>query len=74
MGARNESRATGAIAQMKAEGVLDAGKGQVEWLNLDLSTVTSSRAAGEMFMQQEKRLDILSKSRLSALDKFVRLT
>jgi len=57
MGARNESKATGAIAKLKAEGVLD--KGQVIWLKLDLSTPASAKAAAEEFMKRESRLDVL---------------
>lgn len=58
MGSRNESRATGAIAQLKAEGVLE-GKGQVVYLPLDLSTPAQARAGAEEFMRRENRLDVL---------------
>ncbi|KAG9002238.1 hypothetical protein FRB94_004053 [Tulasnella sp. JGI-2019a] len=59
MGARNESRATGAIAQLKAEGFLDGIIGQVIWHRLDLSTPKSTRAGAEAFLKRETRLDIL---------------
>ncbi|KIO32210.1 hypothetical protein M407DRAFT_66909 [Tulasnella calospora MUT 4182] len=58
MASRNESRATGAIAQLTAEGALD-GKGQVEWLKLDLSSPESINAAVEEFQKKERRLDVL---------------
>ncbi|KAG8890453.1 hypothetical protein FRB98_008488 [Tulasnella sp. 332] len=60
MGARNESRATAAIAQLKSEGVLDfPGAGQVEWLHLDQILPRTTRAGAEDFMRRESRLDIL---------------
>lgn len=59
MGARDESRATGAIAQLKAEGALVEGKGEVIWLKLDLSTPESTKAAADDFLKREERLDIL---------------
>lgn len=63
MGARNESRATGAIARLKAEGALDApGSGQVVWLNLDLSTPASTTVGAHEFLSRETRLDILGES------------
>ena len=58
MASRNESRATGAIAQLRAEGALD-GKGQVEVLKLDLASPESIKAAAEEFTTKEKRLDVL---------------
>ncbi|KAG8902657.1 hypothetical protein FRC01_009519 [Tulasnella sp. 417] len=58
MASRNESRATGAIAQLEIEGAL-SGKGQVEWLKLDLSSPESINAAVEEFQKKEKRLDVL---------------
>ncbi|KAG8886143.1 hypothetical protein FRB97_007181 [Tulasnella sp. 331] len=61
MGARNESRATAAIAQLKSEGVLDfPGAGQVEWLHLDQILPRTTRAGAEDFMRRESRLDILT--------------
>ncbi|KAG9007446.1 hypothetical protein FRB93_007861 [Tulasnella sp. JGI-2019a] len=60
IGARNESRATGAIAKLKAQGCLDGpNAGQVLWLELDLSTPASSGRAAEGFIRRETRLDIL---------------
>ncbi|KAG8991450.1 hypothetical protein FRB94_005323 [Tulasnella sp. JGI-2019a] len=59
LGARNESRATGAIAQLKAEGALNSGEGRVEWLPLDLSTPETTSAGAQEFLRREGRLDIL---------------
>lgn len=64
MGARNEGRATGAIARMKAEGVLDTGSGQVVWLELDLSTPASTKLGMQEFIRCETRLDILGEERV----------
>lgn len=62
---RNESRATGAIAELKAEGILDAnGAGEVVWLPMDLWTPTTTKAAAEEFVRRENRLDILSEFRM----------
>ncbi|TDL17586.1 NAD-P-binding protein [Rickenella mellea] len=58
MAARNESRATGAISQLEAEG-LGPGNGKVEWLKLDLSDPKQSNAAAEEILSKEKTLDIL---------------
>lgn len=59
LGARNESRATGAIAQLKADGVLDMGNGSVIWLPLDLATPKTTTAGAQDFLRREGRLDIL---------------
>ncbi|KAG8864655.1 hypothetical protein FRB96_005160 [Tulasnella sp. 330] len=59
LGSRSESRATGAIAQLRAEGYLDGTKGRVIWLPLDISTPASARAGAEEFSRRETRLDIL---------------
>ncbi|KAG8982499.1 hypothetical protein FRB93_008017 [Tulasnella sp. JGI-2019a] len=59
MGSRTESRAAAAIAQLQAEGFLAEGKGQVEWLPIDLSTPASTKLAAEEFLKRETRLDIL---------------
>lgn len=58
LAARNESKATGAIAQLESEG-LGPGFGQVEWLNLDLTDPRKAKAAAEEFLKKETRLDIL---------------
>ncbi|KIY47879.1 NAD(P)-binding protein [Fistulina hepatica ATCC 64428] len=56
LGARNESKATGAIAQMEAEGL---GTGQVIWHKVDLSDPRNAKQAAEEFMRREARLDVL---------------
>ncbi|TFK52451.1 NAD(P)-binding protein [Heliocybe sulcata] len=58
MGARNESKATGAIARLKAEG-MGPGFGEVHWLNLDLSDPRKAKKAAEDFAASESRLDVL---------------
>lgn len=61
MGARNESRATGAISKLEAEGYLagpDAG--EVVWLDLDFSSPARVRRGAEELLKRETRLDILS--------------
>jgi len=59
LGARNESKATGALAQLDHEG-LGPGNGEVFWLKADFSSMRSSKAAAEEFLKKEQRLDILS--------------
>lgn len=59
LAARNESKATAAIAQLEAEGL---GPGLVEWLYLDLSDPRKAKAAAEAFLKKETRLDILGES------------
>jgi len=56
LGARDESKATGAIAKLEAEGL---GRGQVVWLRVDYSDPRWAKAAAEEFMRREARLDIL---------------
>ena len=58
LAARNESRATGAIARLEQEG-LQPGDGEVIWLKLDLSDPRDAKKAAEEFLKREKRLDIL---------------
>lgn len=59
-GCSNESRATGAIARLKAEGALDGSrKGQVEWLPLALASPATTRLGVDKFLKRESRLDIL---------------
>ncbi|TDL15523.1 NAD-binding protein [Rickenella mellea] len=58
LAARNESRATGAISQLEAEG-LGPGNGKVEWLKLNLSDPKQAKAAAEEVLSKEKTLDIL---------------
>lgn len=62
LGARNESRATGALAKLKAEGVLGApGAGKVEWLPLDVATPSTTKMGAEEFLRRATRLDILGR-------------
>ena len=56
LGARDESKATGAIAKLQAEGL---GRGQVVWLRVDLSDPRLTKVAAEEFMNRESRLDVL---------------
>lgn len=58
LAARNESRATGAIARLEHEG-LQPGDGEVIWLKLDLSDPRDAKKVAEEFLKREKRLDIL---------------
>lgn len=64
MGARNESKATGAIKQLETEGL---GNGEVVWLKLDLSDPRDAKKSAEEFLQREKRLDVLSESTIVVL-------
>lgn len=56
LGARDESKATGAIAKLQAEGL---GQGQVVWLKVDFSDPRLAKKAAEEFIDCESRLDIL---------------
>lgn len=56
LGARSESKATGAIAALEHEGL---NGGQVAWLKIDLVDPHSVKAAAEEILAKEKRLDIL---------------
>jgi len=56
LAARDESKATGAIASLEAEGL---GPGEVVWLKLDLIDPRSAKKAADKFLAKEKRLDIL---------------
>jgi NAD(P)-dependent dehydrogenase (short-subunit alcohol dehydrogenase family) len=56
MAARNESKATGALASLESEGV---GPGSVVWLRLDLVDPRGVKKAAEEFLSKEDRLDIL---------------
>lgn len=58
LAARNESRATGAMAQLDAEGFAP-GNGEVVWLKLDLSDPRDAKKSAEEFLKREERLDIL---------------
>ena len=59
LGARDESKATGALARLEAEG-LGPGNGTVEWLKVDLSDPKVAQEAARKFVEKETRLDILS--------------
>ena len=56
LGARNESKASGAISQLEQEGL---GRGQVLWLKVDLSDPRLAKESAEDFLRRESRLDIL---------------
>ncbi|TFK73446.1 NAD(P)-binding protein [Pluteus cervinus] len=56
MAARNEAKATDAIAALEANGVKP---GSVVWLKLELSDLNEVKKAAEEFMSKETRLDIL---------------
>ncbi|KAG5653741.1 hypothetical protein H0H81_010998 [Sphagnurus paluster] len=58
LGARDESKATGAIAKLHHEG-LGPGNGEVVWLKADFSELQSAKQAGELFLKRETRLDVL---------------
>ncbi|KAF9003235.1 NAD-P-binding protein [Cyathus striatus] len=58
LAARNESKATGAIARLEHEG-LGPGNGEVIWLKLDLSDPRDVKTSAEDFLKREERLDIL---------------
>ncbi|KAF9527622.1 hypothetical protein CPB83DRAFT_855733 [Crepidotus variabilis] len=58
MGARNESRATGAIAELEHDG-LQPGNGEIRYFDLDLNNPRDVKVAGEAFLEREKRLDLL---------------
>lgn len=56
MAARNESKATGAMASLEHEGV---APGTVAWLKLDLLDLRGVKKAAEEFLSKELRLDLL---------------
>ncbi|RDB16046.1 hypothetical protein Hypma_003421 [Hypsizygus marmoreus] len=58
LAARNEERATGAIARLREAGYAP-GNGEVVWLKLDLSDPRDAKKAAEAFLKKEERLDIL---------------
>ena len=57
LAARNEAQATQVIDQLKRE---DDLRGEVVYLELDLSDPNLARKSAEEFKTKEKRLDILS--------------
>ncbi len=60
MGARNETKAKNAIAQLNQS--KSPGFGEVIFLKMDLSDPRSTKKAANCFLQLEDRLDILSES------------
>jgi len=58
LGARDESKATGAMANLQHEG-LGPGKGTIVWLKCDFGDLHSSKEAAELFLCLENRLDVL---------------
>ena len=65
MGARNPQKARAAIERLHASGIgSEPGpdKGQVVWLDLDLSDPRKVQKAAEEVMRRGERLDVLSES------------
>ncbi|GLB39252.1 putative enoyl-(Acyl carrier protein) reductase [Lyophyllum shimeji] len=58
LAARNEERASNAIAKLREDG-FTLGNGDVMWLKLDLSDPRDAKKAAEEFLSKEQRLDIL---------------
>jgi Short-chain dehydrogenases of various substrate specificities len=58
LAARDESRATEAIARLESEG-LGPGNGDVIWLQLDLVNPRTAKMAAMDFLTRETRLDVL---------------
>lgn len=58
LAARNEARASAAIAQLAGEGLTE-----ITWLKLDLDDPRDAQKAAQEFLRREKRLDILSEFR-----------
>ncbi|KAF5318873.1 hypothetical protein D9619_010947 [Psilocybe cf. subviscida] len=54
LAARNEARASAAIAQLAGEGLTE-----ITWLKLDLDDPRDAQKAAQEFLRREKRLDIL---------------
>ena len=68
MGARNPQKASAAIERLHASGIGSEGpdKGQVVWLDLDLSDPRKVQKAAEEVLRREERLDVLSEGFNSA--------
>lgn len=60
LAARNEGRATDALARLAAEGQ-GPGNGEAVWLKLDLGDLKGVQEAAREFLSKEERLDLLSK-------------
>ena len=61
MASRTESRAREAITELMQEHPEIAQKGgRIEFLKLDLTDLSSCQAAAKVFLENERRLDILS--------------
>jgi NAD(P)-dependent dehydrogenase (short-subunit alcohol dehydrogenase family) len=56
MGPRSDSRAHDAMRRLEEEGL---GKGEVEYLKMDLASLKDSKRAAEDFLSKERKLDIL---------------
>ncbi|KAJ6559123.1 NAD(P)-binding protein [Mycena vulgaris] len=56
LAARNESKATGAIARLEHDGL---GSGQVTFLKLDLADPRLAKKSAQEYLKKETRLDIL---------------
>ncbi|PIL26276.1 hypothetical protein GSI_12032 [Ganoderma sinense ZZ0214-1] len=61
LAARNKERALEAIARLQSEG-LAPGNGEVRWLELELALPIKVQQSAEVFLKEEKRLDILVNS------------
>ncbi|KAA1474629.1 NAD-P-binding protein [Dentipellis sp. KUC8613] len=59
MACRSEKRARAAIAGIEDRTPPLKGRNKLVWLPLDLSSVASSKAAAQAFLERENRLDIL---------------
>jgi retinol dehydrogenase-12 len=64
LAARSAEKVESAIKQIKAdspppEQVVKAGKGELSFLKLDLSDLTTIKASAEEFLEQEQRLDVV---------------
>ncbi|KII91218.1 hypothetical protein PLICRDRAFT_37935, partial [Plicaturopsis crispa FD-325 SS-3] len=69
LGARSESKATGAIASLEAEGLGDAG-GRVLWARVDLGDPREAKKCAEEFLGREQKLDVLSISEIMVTNHF----
>ncbi|KZS97413.1 NAD-binding protein [Sistotremastrum niveocremeum HHB9708] len=69
MGARNESKATGAIAQLESPS-LQIANGRVIYHHLDLSDPRLAKKSAEAFKARETRLDVLINNAASMSDPY----
>jgi len=64
LGARSESKASEAIKILHEEGLGKGGegsKGEVKWLEVDLSDPREAKRCAEGFLKIEERLDVLGR-------------